>query len=114
MIAEQFVSDLRQREPAVGNAVMVKVHDTFACVVCGVTILVLEVQATAVRPTCCGRTMRTVRPAPCSTPTPRGVAAGTSAGCCYVDELRGLVVRCTQSGRGVIRCGNRPMKPLPN
>ena len=78
MTAEQLVRDLRQREPAAGSAVTVEVHDTLACVVCDVTILVLEAQATAVRPTCCGRTMRTVRPAPCSTPTPRGVAAGTS------------------------------------
>ena len=112
MTAEQLVSDLRQREPVAGSAVTVRVHDTLACVACDVTILVLETQATAVRPTCCGRTMRTVRPAPCSTPTPRGVAAGTSAGCCYVDELRGLVVRCTQSGSGVVSCGNKPMKPL--
>ena len=113
MIAEQFVGDLRQRGPVVGNSETVQVHDTLACEACEVTILVLEAQATAVRPTCCGRTMRTVRPARCSTPTPHGVAAGTSAGCCYVDERRGLVVRCTQSGSGVISCDNEPMKPLP-
>jgi hypothetical protein len=113
MIAEQFVGDLRQRGPVVGNSETVQVHDTLACEACDVTILVLEAQTTAVRPTCCGRTMRTVRPARCSTPTPHGVAAGTSAGCCYVDERRGLVVRCTQSGSGVISCDNEPMKPLP-
>jgi hypothetical protein len=109
MIAEQFVGDLRQRGPVVGNSETVQVHDTLACEACDVTILVLEAQATAVRPTCCGRTMRAVRPARCSTPTPHGVAAGTSAGCCYVDERRGLVVRCTQSGSGVISCDNEPM-----
>lgn len=113
MIAEQFASDLRQREPVAGDAVTVKVHETLACLVCDVIILALEAEATAVRPTCCGRTMQTARPARCSTPTPRGVV-GTSAGCCYVDELRGLVVRCTQSGSGVISCDNEPMKPLPS
>jgi hypothetical protein len=114
MTAEQLVSDLRQREPMAGNAVTaVKVHDTLACVLCDVAILVLEVQAAAVRPTCCGRTMRTARPAPCSAPAPRGAGAATSAGCYYVDEPRGLVVRCTRSGSGVISCAGKPMTPLP-
>jgi hypothetical protein len=114
VIADEFVSALCQREPMAGNAVTLREHDTLACVVCDVTILVLEVSAEAVRPTCCGRTMRTARPAPCSAPRPRGVGTGTSAGCCYVDEPRGLVVRCTRSGSGVISCASKPMTPLPN
>ncbi len=92
----------------------VKAHDTLACVVCDVIVVLLEVPAAVVRPTCCDRTMETVRPAPCSAPRPRGIGAGTSAGCCYADEPRGLVVRCIRSGRGVIRCDDKPMTRLPN
>lgn len=114
MIAEEFASALRQRGPAAGYSATVKAHDTLACVVCDVTILLLEVPDAAVRPACCGRAMRTARPAPCSAPQPRCASDGTSAGRRYVDEPRGLVVRCTRSGQGVISCDNKPMTPLPN
>lgn len=112
MTAEGAVSALRQHEPMAEHAMTVKAYDTLACAVCDVTILLLRVPAAAVRPTCCGRAMRTVRPAPCSAPRPRGAGEGTSAGRCYVDEPRGLVVRCTRSGRGVVSCDNKPMTPL--
>ena len=114
MTADESVSALCQREPAPGYAMAFKAYDTLACVHCNVTILLLKVPAGAVRPTCCGRAMRTVRPAPCSTPPTRGIGAGTLAGRCYVDESRGLVVRCTHSGRGVISYGSNPMTPLPD
>lgn len=96
-----------------GISMTMKAHDTLVCVVCDVTILLLDVPADAVRPACCGHAMRTVRPTPCSTPQPRGVGEGTSGGRSYIDETRGLVVRCTRSGRGVISCDNKPMTPLP-
>jgi hypothetical protein len=76
--------------------------------------LLLKVPTAAVRPACCGFAMQTVRPAPCSAPRPRGFNEGTSAGRCYVDEPRGLVVRCTHSGRGFITCDNTLMTPLPD
>jgi hypothetical protein len=114
MTAEGSVRALRQREPMAGHATPIKAYDTLACVHCDVTILLLKVSAAAVRPTCCGRAMRTVRPAPCSAPPSRGVGAGTLAGRCYADESRGLVVRCTQSGRGVITCDSTPMTALPD
>jgi len=113
MIAEGPVSAVREREPMAEYAATIKAYDTLACAACDVTILLLQVPAAAVRPACCGSTMRTVRPAPCSAPRPRGFDAGTSAGLRYVDEPRGLIVRCTQSGRGVIACANTPMTPLP-
>src|SRR5258707_15883983 len=103
-----------QREPMAGHAVTINAYDTLACVRCNVTILLLKVPAGAVRPKCCGRAMRIVRPAPCSTPPTRGTGAGTLAGRCYVDESRGLVVRCTHSGRGVISYDSEPMTPLPD
>ena len=109
MIAEGSV---RQHEPMAGHAVTIKTYDTLACVHCNVTILLLKVPAGAVRPTCCGRAMRTVRPAPCSTPPARGTGAGTLAGRCYADESRGLVVRCIRGGRGVICCDDRPLTLL--
>jgi hypothetical protein len=93
---------------------MFKAQDTLGCVVCDVTILLLEVSAGAVRPACCGHPMQAVRPTPCSAWSPRGVGTGTSAGSCYVDKPRGLVVRCTRSGSGVISCDNEPMTPLPH
>ena len=114
MMAEEFASTLRRRDPMAGDLVTIKAHDTLACRMCGVAILLLEVPAEAVRPTCCGRAMRTVRPAPCSAPRPRGFGAGTLAGLRYVDEPRGLVVRCTHSGGGVVTCDNTPMTPMPD
>ena len=111
MIAEGSV---RQHEPMARHAATIKTYDTLACVHCNVTILLLKVHAGAVRPTCCGRAMRTVRPAPCSTPPTRGIGAGTLAGRCYADESRGLVVRCTHSGRGIISYDTKPMTPLPD
>ena len=113
MTAEGSVSALRQREPVAGPAMTIKAYDTLACGHCDVTILLLTVPTAAARPTCCGRAMRTVRPAPCSAPQSRGVGAGTLAGRCYADESRGLVVRCTRSGRGVISCDSKPMTALP-
>ena len=112
MIAEESASALRLRDPVAGYPVTIKAHDTLACGVCGVAILLLEVPAGAVRPTCCDRPMRTVRPAPCSAQRPRGAVGGALGGHCYVDEHSGLVVRCTRGGRGVIRCDNRPMTLL--
>jgi len=112
MMAEEFASALRRRDPEAGYPMAIKAHDTLACGVCGVAILLLEVPATALRPTCCGRVMRTVRPAPCSAKRPRGVDGGTLGGHCYVDELHGLVVQCTRGGQGVVRCDNRPMTLL--
>jgi hypothetical protein len=112
MMAEEFVSALRRRDPVAGYLLPIKAHDTLACGVCGVAILLLEVPAGAVRPTCCGRPMRTVCPAPCSAKRPRGADAGTLGGYCYADEPHGLVVRCTRGGRGVVCCDNRPMTLL--
>ena len=109
MMAEEFASTLRRRDPMAGDLVTIKAHDTLACGICGVAILLLEVPVEAVRPTCCGRAMRTVRPAPCSAKRPRGVDGGTVAGHCYVDEPRGLVVRCTRGGGGVVCFDSRPM-----
>jgi hypothetical protein len=112
MMAEEFASALRRRDPIAGYPLTIKAHDTLACGVCGVAILLLEVPAEAVRPACCDRPMRTVRPAPCSAKRPRGADGGTLGGRCYVDEPLGLVVRCTRGGRGVICCDNRPMTLL--
>jgi len=109
MMAEEFASALRRGDPMAGYPVTIKAHDTLACGVCGVAILLLEVSAAAVRPTCCGRAMRTVRPAPCSAERPQGADGSTLGGRCYVDKPRGLVVRCTRGGRGVIRCDDRPL-----
>lgn len=114
MMAEEFVGALREREPRAGYPVTIKANDTLGCVVCDVTILLLEMPSGAVRPACCGRAMRTVRPAPCSAPRPRGPGEGTSGGRSYIDERSGLVVRCTHSGRGVVSCGGMPMTPLPH
>ena len=112
MIAEESASALRLRDPLAGYPLTIKAHDTLACGVCGVAMLLLEVPAGAVRPTCCGRAMRTVRPAPCSAQRPRGADAGTHGGYCYTDETGGLVARCTRGGRGVVCCDNRPMTLL--
>ena len=112
MMAEEFVGALRRRDPVAGYLLPIKAHDTLACGVCGVAILLLEVPAQAVRPTCCGRPMRTVSPAPCRVKRPRGAHTGTLGGYCYADEPHGLVVRCTLGGRGVVCCDNRPMTLL--
>ena len=114
MTAEASVSAPRQREPMARSAMTIKAYDTLACAVCDVTILLLKVPIAAVRPACCGFAMQTVRPAPCSAPRPRGFGAGTLAGLRYVDEPRGLVVRCTHSGGGVVTCDNTPMTPVPD
>src|SRR5258707_11788243 len=114
MTAEGTVSALRQRDPVAGYGLTISAYDTLACVLCNVTVLLLKVPAGAVRPTCCGRAMRIVRPAPCSTPPARGIGAGTLTGRRYVDESRGLVVRCTHSRRGVPSYDSKPMTPLPD
>ena len=112
MMAEEFASALRRRDPVAGYLLPINAHDTLACGVCGVAILLLEVPAGAARPTCCGGIMRTVRPAPCSAKRPRAADAGTRAGYCYLDETCGLVARCTRGGRGVVCCASRPMTLL--
>lgn len=93
-----------------------RLGETLACVVCDAAVVVLEASARGPGPTCCGRTMVSARPAPCSARQPDDdgeIGSGTVAGSLYADEQLGLVVRCVRRGSGAIICSGRAMREIP-
>jgi hypothetical protein len=88
--------------------------ESLACSVCNITVVVMQTPVAAVTLTCCDQVLQSVRPAPCSAHQPRSGGQGTLAGSWYTDEPSGLIVRCTQGGRGTVRCDAKAMTRLPD